>query len=134
MAAGPHCGRFQARIVGAGITLGLQVEADMWVAEGDMVMVEVMAMAMVEASIILRHILADTVLAVMMVATVLGVVDRREVVVEAEVSEPRLATWSFPHFFNLSLAYLLSSTSLRVTNPIFEQRMIRRSVTLWYYE
>jgi len=100
MAAGPHRGRFQARIVGADITLGPQVEVDMVVAamavgEGDMAAVVaagVMAMDMAEeTSIILHHIRVevevDTVLVAMMVAIVLGVAERREAVAVAEVSE-----------------------------------------------
>lgn len=110
IAAGLHRGRLQG-IVGADITLGPQVEAHMVVAamaEGDMaaaaamaVMVMVdMAEAEVEAtSIILHHIRADTVLAAaMMAAMVLDVVDRREAVAEAEVSEARTCT-SQPCFF-----------------------------------
>jgi hypothetical protein len=101
IAAGPHRGRFQG-IVGVDIILGPQVEAHMVVAamavaEGDMaaaaVAVGVMDMDMAEAeaevaSIILHHMRADTVLAAaMMEAIVLGVVDRREAVAAAEVSE-----------------------------------------------
>jgi len=64
----------------------------MAVAEGDMAAAAVGVMVVMEAeaaSTILHHIRADTILlaAAMMVAIVLGVVDRREAVAEAEVSE-----------------------------------------------
>jgi hypothetical protein len=94
MAAVPHRGRFRAHMAGADITLvGPQVEADTVVAVpvGDMAAaaVGVMDMDMAEeaSTIIHHHIRADIVLAVMTVAIVLGVADRREDVAEAEDSE-----------------------------------------------
>jgi len=94
-AAVPRRGRLQARIVGADITLGPQVEgvmvaAVMAAAEGDMAAAAAGTMDMdmaEEASIILHHIRADIVLAAMMVAIVLGVEDHREAVAEAEGSD-----------------------------------------------
>jgi len=90
--------------------MGLRVEAHMVVAamavaeEGMAAAAGVMDMAEAEAaSIILHHIRADTVLAVaMMVAIVLGVVDRREAVAEAEVSEALVSNLDVYtlHFFN----------------------------------
>jgi len=90
--------------------MGLRVEAHMVVAamavaeEGMAAAAGVMDMAEAEAaSIILHHIRADTVLVVaMMVAIVLGVVDRREAVAEAEVSEALVSNLDVYtlHFFN----------------------------------
>jgi hypothetical protein len=101
MAAVPRRGRLQARIVGADITLGPQVEAAMVVAT--MVVPEVdMAAAAAAAAVGVMdmdmaeegggfnntsYMRADIVLAAMMVAIVLGVEDRREDVAEAEVSD-----------------------------------------------
>jgi len=123
MAVVPHRGRFLARIVGAeDITLvGPQVEADMVVVvemavpEGVMAAAAVgvmdMDMAEEEASIILHRIRADIVLAAMMVATVLAVADRREVVAEAEVSDALwLATWTY----SLSTFFLYLFSHIRL--------------------
>jgi len=110
----PHRGRVRARMAGVDITLVPQVEADMVAAamvvpEADMAVeaapaaVGVMDMDMAEEASIILHIRADIVLAAMTVATVLGVVDHREDVAEAEVSNALVSDFAVDtqHFLSL---------------------------------
>jgi hypothetical protein len=113
MVAVPRRGRLQARIVGADITLGPQVEEamvvpTMVVPEVDMAAaaaaaaVGAMDMDMAEEASIILHIRADIVLAAMMVAIVLGVEDRHEDVAEAEVSDALAGDFDVYTFFIIS--------------------------------